>query len=232
MAMLKRFWPVIAIAGLLAALYSAGLQDELTFAGFSRRLLSLHRFTETQPVLAPIAYIAVYAVVVALCVPTGSLLSVSGGVLFGVVPGTAYAVLAATLGATTLFLIARTVLADVIARRAGVMLARLRPGLQRDGFSYLLAMRLLPVVPFWLLNLAPAVAGMRLAPFVTATALGIIPATAVYVSLGAGFGDALAAGQRPDLSVIFSARILVPLLALAALSLVPVGWRHWQQRRA
>ena len=232
MAMLKRFWPVITILGVLGALYAAGLQHELTFANFSRRLGDLHRFTEAEPVLAPLAYIATYAALVALCIPTGSLLSVSGGVLFGVVPGTAYAVLAATLGATLVFMIARTVLADLVAHRAGALLDRVRPGLQRDGFSYLLAMRLLPVVPFWLLNLAPALAGMRLAPFVIATALGIIPATAVYVSLGAGFGEALAAGQRPDLSVIFSARILLPLLALAALSLVPVGWRHWQQRRA
>ena len=100
--------------------------------------------------------------------------------------------------------------------------------LQRDGFSYLLAMRLIPAFPFWLVNLAAAIGGMRLLPYATATLIGIIPATLVFASLGEGWATVLAQGRRPDLMVAFSPPVLLPLLALAALSLLPVAWRRWK----
>jgi uncharacterized membrane protein YdjX (TVP38/TMEM64 family) len=103
-----------------------------------------------------------------------------------------------------------------------------RPRLARDGFSYLLAIRLVPAFPFWLVNLAAALCGMRLLPYVAATLLGITPATFVYASIGEGVESVLASGGEPDLAVIFSPRVLVPLIALAALSLVPVAWRKWR----
>ncbi len=93
------------------------------------------------------------------------------------------------------------------------------------AFSYLLALRLIPLFPFWLLNLAAAACGIRLVPFAAATLLGIIPGTLVYASVGAGLADVLAVGAAPDFAAVFSPRILLPLLGLAALTLVPVVWR-------
>jgi uncharacterized membrane protein YdjX (TVP38/TMEM64 family) len=134
-------------------------------------------------------------------------------------------VVGATLGACALFLAARYALAATLAARAGPLLGRVREGLARDGFWYLLSLRLIPVVPFWLVNLAPALAGMALPPFAAATFLGIIPGTAVFAGIGAGLGQVFDAGGRPDLSVIFSPGILLPLLGLAALSLLGIWWR-------
>jgi uncharacterized membrane protein YdjX (TVP38/TMEM64 family) len=91
-----------------------------------------------------------------------------------------------------------------------------------------MALRLVPVVPFWVVNLAAAIAGMRLSMFVPATALGIAPATFVFSSIGAGVGAVLAAGQTPDLSVLFTPQIILPLVGLAILSLLPVAWRRWR----
>ena len=108
--------------------------------------------------------------------------------------------LGATGGAVLLFLAARSTLRPLLARRARPFLERVGPALERDGFSYLLALRLLPVLPFWLLNLAPALVGMRLAPYTAATFLGIIPGTVVFASIGAGLGDVLASGGPPHLS--------------------------------
>jgi uncharacterized membrane protein YdjX (TVP38/TMEM64 family) len=87
--------------------------------------------------------------------------------------------------------------------------------------------RLVPLAPFWVVNLAAAVGGMSLRAFVPATALGIIPASFVLSSIGAGVGGVLTAGRTPDLSVLFAPRIILPLLGLAALSLLPVvvRWR-------
>jgi uncharacterized membrane protein YdjX (TVP38/TMEM64 family) len=108
-------------------------------------------------------------------------------------------------------------------------LGKLREALRKDGFSYLLAIRLLPLFPFWLVNLAAAVSGMRLGPFALATLLGIIPATFVFSSIGAGVGSVLAAGGTPNLSIIFSLPVLGPLVGLAALSLAPVAWKKWKR---
>jgi uncharacterized membrane protein YdjX (TVP38/TMEM64 family) len=102
--------------------------------------------------------------------------------------------------------------------------------LARDGFNYLLSIRLVPLFPFWLVNLAAALGGVRPFPYVTATLIGIAPATFVFASIGAGIGDVLARGGRPDLSAILSWPVLCPLLGLAALSLLPVAWRRWRAR--
>jgi uncharacterized membrane protein YdjX (TVP38/TMEM64 family) len=153
-------------------------------------------------------------------------MTLAGGLLFGAWIGTVLAVLAATVGAIGVFLAARSALAAPLARRAGPWLERLRPGLERDGFWYLMTLRLMPVAPFWLVNLVPALVGLRLPSFALATLIGIIPGTAVFAAIGAGIGGVLAAGGRPDLTVVLSPQILGPLLALAALSLLPVLLRR------
>ena len=232
MSFVKRLWPVVLLMALAGGFYAFGLQRYLSFEALGRQQVVLRRFIAAQPVAAPLVYMLAYAAVVALSLPVSALMSVAAGVLFGLVAGTAYAVLGAGLGAVGVFLLARYVLGDVLGRRAGGLLDRVRPGLERDGFSYLLALRLLPIVPFWLVNLAPAFAGMRLAPYTLATLLGIIPVVIVFVSLGAGFGDALAAGHRPDLMILFTPHVILPLAGLSALSLLPVGWRVWKARRA
>ena len=136
----------------------------------------------------------------------------AAGLLFGTVSGGILAVAGSSAGAIALFLAVRYHLAEAIADRRGRFLDAVRRGLRRDGFSYLLAIRLVPAFPFWLVNLAAALSGMRLLPYAAATVLGIMPATFVYASIGAGLGDVLSTGGRPDLAVIFSPRVLGPLI--------------------
>jgi uncharacterized membrane protein YdjX (TVP38/TMEM64 family) len=154
-------------------------------------------------------------------------MSMAAGFLFGPLLGTLVAVPAATAGACLLFLGARHALGQSLLARGGESLARIQAALERDGFWYLLSLRLLPVVPFWLANLAPALAGMRFGPYALATLLGIIPGTAVYVGIGAGLGEVFDAGGTPDAAVILSPGILLPMLGLAALSLIGA----WARRR-
>ncbi len=232
MSSLRRFWPLLLILCLLGAVFATGLQNTLSWPALAAREDALRHWVTASPVLAALAYVGLYAAVVAVSIPGAIWLTLAGGLLFGTLAGTVLAVLGAGLGATLLFLAARSALAPLLERQARPFLARVRPGLEREGFSYLLALRLVPVVPFWLSNLAPALVGMRLAPFVAATFLGIIPGTAVFASIGAGLGSVVAAGERPNLAVIFSAPVLLPLLGLAALSLAPVAWRQWRRRDA
>lgn len=222
---------LIVLLAVLAAVLVLGRDWLPSFERLAEQQAGLRAFVAAHPLLAPAAYVAVYAALVAASVPGGIVLSVAGGALFGMAPGAALAVLGATSGAALLFLLVRGLLAEWAARRAGPLLDRIRPGLERDGFNALLALRLLPVLPFWLVNLAPPLVGMRLGPFVLATALGIAPATAVFASIGAGVGGALAQGQQPGLATVLQPAVLLPLVGLALLALAPVAWRRWKAAR-
>jgi uncharacterized membrane protein YdjX (TVP38/TMEM64 family) len=225
MLILRRVVPLAVLLAALAMLWWSGLAAQLNWATLGRYQGTLEAWIGGHPIAAPALYAALYAVATALSLPEGAVLTVAGGLLFGTVLGGTMAVFGATVGALVLFVAARSAFASTMAARGGRRLARIRAELQRNGFSYLLAVRLIPALPFWLVNLAAALADMRLLPFAAATLIGIVPATFVYASIGAGVGGLLAAGRRPDLSVIFSARILVPLVALGLLALLPALWR-------
>lgn len=229
---LLRIVAPLLLAAAFVALWLGGAGHALSWAAIGERLHAWRAAVATRPVLAAAAYLAAYAAVVGLSLPAGGALSVLGGALFGAWAGGALAVAAATLGAVLLFLLARGTLGAWLARPARPLIERLRPAIERDGFAGLLALRLIPVVPFWLTNLAPALLGMRLLPYVAATLLGILPATFVLAGIGAGASDVLARGERPDLSALLSPPVLLPLLGLAALSLAPGVWRRWRARHA
>ena len=222
----RRLLPLAPLALALALAYALGLHRLLSLDALARHREALTALVAAHPLPAAGLYLAAYIAVVALSLPGGAVMTLAGGFLFGPWLGAAFAVLGATIGACLLFLAARSALAPLVAGRAAPLLDRVRPGLEREGFFYLLALRLIPVVPFWLLNLAPALVGMRFLPYAAATAVGIVPATTVFAGIGAGLGEILARGETPDLSVILSPGILLPLLGLAALSLLGAWWRR------
>ncbi|MCI0755091.1 TVP38/TMEM64 family protein [Teichococcus vastitatis] len=224
----QRLWPVLLVILALAAAYGLGLQRTLSFAYLGEQRQFLQALVAARPAAAALGYGLLYALAVALSLPGATVLTMAGGLLFGTLAGAAVAVLGATLGAVLLFLAARHAVGDWLAARAGPMMNRIRPGLERDGFSYLLALRLLPLFPFWLVNLAPALVRMRLGTFALATLIGIIPGTLVFASVGAGIGSVLDEGRQPDLSIILRPAVLLPLIGLALLALLPVAWRRWK----
>ncbi len=161
--------------------------------------------------------------------PGAVVITVAGGLLFGTVAGAALAVAGATVGAVLLFLAARSALGPLLATRAGLLLDRLRPGLERDGFNYLLALRLIPVVPFWLANLAAALVGMRLPPSRRRHCWASSPAPR-YSHRSARARPCAGCRRRARPWLVLSAPVLLPLLALAALSLMPALWERWKDR--
>ena len=210
----------------LLLIWLSGTHHYLSWRSLAANQAVLAAWVARNALLAPVVTVLIYAFTVALSVPGAVVLTLASGLLFGTVLGGAVAVMGATLGALLVFLAARTALADFLNRKFGTLIARMRPGLERDGFYYLLSIRLVPLFPFWLVNLAPALVGMRLVPYVLATFLGIIPPTIVFAAIGAGIGSVLEAGKEPDLSIILTPSVLLPRLGLAALSLVPVLWRR------
>jgi uncharacterized membrane protein YdjX (TVP38/TMEM64 family) len=226
MRLLARLWPLLAILAGLVLAYAAGWTDALSLHGAIGRWQALRALVAAHPLLAPAAYVLAYVAAAAVSLPEAGLLTVIGGMLFGTWLGAACAIAGATAGSVLLLLAIRHVTAGWQTARRGGLIERVRPGLARDGFSYLVALRLLPVVPFWVVNLAAALAGMRLAPFALGTLIGIIPGAVVFASIGAGLNRVLARGGHPDLGAVLRAPVLLPFAALAVLALLPVLWRR------
>lgn len=224
-----RFLPLVVLVAGLGAFFALGLQHYVTFEALARHREGLLAWVAGHRLTAPFAYVLAYIVAVALSVPGGIWLTIGGGFLFGTVAGGLYAVIGATAGATVLFLAARTAFGNVLRARAGSALERMEEGFRRDAFNYLLVLRLVPLFPFFLVNLVPAFLGVRLRTYVGATALGIIPATFVFASVGNGLGAVFdAGGDRPHL---LTAPVLLPLLGLALLALIPVVYRSVKRRQ-
>jgi uncharacterized membrane protein YdjX (TVP38/TMEM64 family) len=226
----RRFIPLLILAAGLAAFFASGLQHQLTLASLKAHRDELQTWVHAHPLMAPVLYGSIYALAVACSIPASWMFTVTAGFLFGLYEGTLVAMLSATTGATIIFLSTRTALADFFERRAGAAIRKLEAGFRKNAFNYLFALRLMPVVPFALINLAAGLLGVSLRTFVTATLIGIIPACAIYVGIGSGLGALFDSGHDPDLKIIFQPQILLPLVALALFSLVPVIWQRLRRR--
>ncbi len=185
-----------------------------------------------QGAVAPLVFIAVYMAAVAFSLPGGALLTMTGGFLFGWIVGTLYSVVGASIGAVILFLATRTAFYDVFHAKAGRAVRKMEDGFREDAFSYMLVLRLVPLFPFWLVNIVPALLGVSLRTYAIGTFLGIIPGAFVYAGLGNGVDALLEQGKDPNLGIIFEPAVILPLLGLAVLALVPVAHKKLKARRA
>lgn len=222
----RRLVPLFLLAAAAAAFVVAGGPRYLSFENLAEHRGRLTTLVAQWGFAAAGAYIGLYALLTALSVPCGIVMTLSGGLLFGTWLGALCAVAGATLGATGVFVAARAGFAG-LTRRAGPRVAKLEAGFRKDAFNYLLVLRLIPIVPFWLVNLVPALLGVRLRTFISATLLGIVPGTVVYASLGNGLG--LAIGE-PDLGILLRPSLFVPLAGLAVLALIPVVYKRRRRK--
>ena len=226
---LKRLWlPMLLVAG-LGLFFGLGGQDYFGWQAISRQYAAMKSIAEANLLFAASVFLLIYILSVSFSLPVALPLTLTGGALFGW-PAAGLVLIGATAGATVVFIAARTVFADLARRRAGPFIARLEDGFTRNAFSYLLALRLIPAAPFWVVNIVPALTRMPMSRFVIATLLGIAPGTTVFVSVGRGLDHVLAAGRTPDLQILTSPTITGPLVALGLLSLLPVVWRHLSAR--
>lgn len=225
----------LVFAALLAALgivFALDLDGYLTVQTLAdNRAWLLEQVTKNM-VLVVAVFVAIYAGAVALSVPGAAVLTIAGGFLFGTVLGTVYAVIGATLGAIGVFLFVKAGLGDALTTRAGTVVDRLRRGFHENALGYLLFLRLLPVFPFFAVNLAAAILNVPLRVYALATLVGIIPGSLVYSSIGAGLGFIIDEDGEANLGVIFTPEVFLPLAGLALLSLAPILYKAVKRRRA
>ncbi len=227
-----RLAPVAVIAAGLVAFFALGLEEYLSFTALSEHRQALLAWYADNTAQLVIGFLALYVLVVAFSVPGAVWMTIGGGFLFGLALGTALVVAAATVGAVAVFLVARYALGDYLRSKAGPAMRRMETGFRENALSYLLVLRLVPLFPFWLVNLVPAFLGIPLRTFVLGTFFGIMPGSFVFVSVGNGLGAVFDAGGTPDLGTIFEPEFLAPIIGLAVLALIPVAYKWFKGGKA
>ena len=216
--------PLIAI--LIAAVVGAfTLKDYLSFQALADNREALIAFRDANYLLTVLAFMAAYVVIVAFSLPGATIATLTGGFLFATFPGFLFNVTAATIGATAIFLAARMGFGEKLGAKlesSDGPIKAIKDGIDENQWSMLFLIRLVPAVPFFIANLLPAFLEVPLRRFVISTFLGIIPGAVVYTSVGAGLGEVFAAGETPNLGIIFEPHILLPILGLCVLAILPI----------
>jgi uncharacterized membrane protein YdjX (TVP38/TMEM64 family) len=228
---LKRLLPILVLVAGAVAFFASGAHRYVDFEMLRQHRGQLQDWVDHYTLAALAVYFAVYVVVVAFSLPGGALLTMVGGFLFGIWMGGCVVVFAATAGATILFLAARSAFAEVLRAKTGSAIDRMEKGFRENAMSYLLALRLVPLFPFFVVNLVPAFLDVPLKTFVIATFFGIIPGTLVFASVGNGFDAVIDMGGEPNFGIIYNPEVFGPLVALAALSFLPILYKRYKGRR-
>ena len=216
---------VLFAAGIVAFFVFGGTRY-LTLDAARQHAASLRAFTDGNYAEALMLAFAVYAIAASLSLPSGTVLSLTFGFLFGRWIASALVVTAATLGATVVFLSARYLFGEAARRRLGRVGERINDEFTHEGFNWLLFLRLTPFVPYFLVNLIPALTEIRVRTFVAATALGILPSTLIVTNLGQAFGNI------ESTRGLLAPEALLALSLLGLLALFPVLLHHLRSRRA
>ncbi|WP_368669556.1 TVP38/TMEM64 family protein [Roseibium sp. RKSG952] len=236
----KRWGPLILLLVLMVLGYHRGWFEYLSLASLIRERDDLIGLVDANLTGSLAVFFLIYAVSVALSFPGASLLTIAGGFLFGWALGGAVTVLAATAGAVIVFVIARSSAGEFLTERAGPFLSRISSGFRENAFHYLLFLRLTPVFPFWLVNIAPAMFKMPLGSFALGTFLGIIPGTFAFAFIGSGLDSIITAQEAADpgctakgtctidVGALVTPQLLAAFFALGIVSLIPVVLKRWR----
>lgn len=246
---LRMWWPLIALIAIMIVAYSLGWHKYLSIQNLAENKEYFSKFVRENWLNAVLAYAGIYALTTTLSLPVGSILTVIGGFLFGWLTAGLITIVSATIGATLVFTVAKSTLGEFLRQKAGPFVQKLTAGFNDDAFGYLMFLRLVPVFPFWLVNIAPALFGVKMRTFLITTFLGIIPGTFAIALLGSGLGsvidqqqamyDACVAQKGADACVfdisvgaLITPQLLAAFAALGVVALIPVAIKRWKAHNA
>jgi uncharacterized membrane protein YdjX (TVP38/TMEM64 family) len=222
----RRLWLAAVIVALIVGIRLSGFGELLSLDVLREHRQTLNAFVQGNLALSAGTFLLVYILATALSIPGAVVVTLTGGFLFGAAYGSALVIVGATIGATLVFLFARYLLGRDAMDRLGPQATALADALRRNAWSYLLVLRLVPLFPFFLVNLVPAFVGVRLPVYVLTTFFGIMPGTVVYNLAGAGLGSIFDRGEEFSVSAVLTPEIIAALVGLAALALLAIPIRH------
>jgi uncharacterized membrane protein YdjX (TVP38/TMEM64 family) len=220
---LKRFIPLIIIAVIIIAAIKFNIMHYLNFASLQQHHAQLALYVQNHYFLSISVFCICYIVLVTASIPGASIFSLLAGFLFGSIIGTSLVVTSATIGATLLVIAVKLAFGESVAAKIGSKVKFMETNFKQNAFYYLLSLRFLPILPFWLINLAAGIFNIKLRDFILATFLGIIPGTFVYVNIGSSLTSVFAQNSSEfKLSSLISPQILLALTLLGIISFIPV----------
>ena len=229
---LRKIVVVSLILGLgFALFYISGLGE---FANLET--LKAHRHwilgqAKQYPFIITAVFMLTYIMSVALSLPIGTLLTILGGYIFGQTLGVVYVITSATTGACIVFSLAKTAVGVSLREHAEHNIKIMEPGFRKNALYYMLFLRLIPIFPFFIVNIVPAFLGVNLKPYLFGTFFGIIPSTFIFVSAGASLGSIFSSGNTFTIDDILTPDSIILLGSIAILTLLPVLYK-WIKRRA
>ena len=226
-----RLWPIYLIAAVLIAAWQFGLFEYLSLDTLREQQEALQGFVANNLIVAVIAFVSVYSLITVFMMPGALWVTIAGGLLFGLVGGSLATIAGATLGASILFFAAKTSIGDALRERAGPFMKKLEAGFNDSPLSFMFAMRLMPVVPFFVANIAPALFGAKYRDYVISTALGIVPGVVAYTWVGHSLGASLDPSETQNLLGVVQ-NFLPAFVALGAVALIPVIYKRFAGRKA
>ncbi|API86365.1 TVP38/TMEM64 family protein [Francisella uliginis] len=233
MSKFKRYIPILVLILGLVIFISLNGQKYLSLAAVKQHYQDLVAWTHSYFWLSSLVFVLAYILIVAFSLPGGAtVMTLLGGFLFGLVVGTIWVVIGATIGACLIFLAVKTAFGEVLKSKAKGSIEKLRKGFEDNAFNYLLTLRLIPLFPFFAINIACGAIDISLSTFFWATLLGIIPGSLIYSWVGTGLGFVLNQGKDLDMGIIFAPQFILPIIALAILSLVPVLYKKIKGARS
>jgi uncharacterized membrane protein YdjX (TVP38/TMEM64 family) len=226
-----RFGPALLVLIVIVILLRTGLLGRMSIDSLKASRGTLLAFVHSHPVGSLLLYLAVYVTTIALSLPTALVLTLTGGFLFGAWLGGSAAAVGCTLGAVIVFLITRLTAGDAVETRTGPRVRALAEEIKKDAFLYLLTLRLIPVMPFWLTNVAAGLIAIRASTFAAATLIGIFPVALIYAGVGSGLGSLFDSGQPLSPHALITPKVLLPLAGLAVLSVLPILYQRRRSRK-
>jgi uncharacterized membrane protein YdjX (TVP38/TMEM64 family) len=223
-AVLLKLLVLALFLGGIIVFFALGGQRYLNLETLKANRDALIQYADQHYLSAFVIGFLIYTISTALSLPGGLILSLAVGLVFGRWAGTVLIVFAATLGATLVFLAARYLFADIARKKMGGLAQKINEGFTQDAFNYLLFLRLVPLFPFWLVNLAPAFTNVSLKTYVTATAIGILPGTFVFANLGQSLGRV---SSTKDL---LTPPIIGAFVLLGVFALIPVLYKKFKAK--
>lgn len=229
-----RYAPVVLVIAGLVLGYAFGLQNYLSLTFLAEQREALRAYVDANFLWSALLFLVVYILAVAFSFPAASVLTIFGGFLFGWLIGGALVAVGATIGASILFLATRSAFGGFLRHRVDGVVKKMADGFRENAFGYLFVIRLAPVFPFFVVNIAAALFDISLGRFFTATLFGILPGTFAYAYLGQGVDSVLvaaqASGREAQISDLVTPEITLAFFALAFVALIPTVVKQIRKR--